>query len=104
MLQRLGLLTEADLDTFALYCQTFARWKHATRQLSKYGMVVQHPSGAIAHSPWLSIANKAQADATKLLVEFGCTPSSRSRVTVSKRPTANQDENKERFFGRPRSA
>lgn len=105
MLQRLGLLTEADLDTFGLYCQTFARWKHAQKQIALYGMVhVTEKTGSLQISPWLSIANKAQSECQKLLVEFGCTPSSRSRVTVSKRPSANQDADKERFFGRNRSA
>lgn len=104
MLERLGLLTEADLDTLALYCQTFSRWKQAQRQLARLGMVVQTSTGVIQINPWMSISNKAQSECQRLLIEFGCTPSSRSRVTVAKRPSATPDEKKERFFGRPRPA
>lgn len=104
MLQRLGLLTEADLDAFCLYCQTFARWKEAEKKLLQFGMVVKSNSnnGFPIVSPYLAISNKAQQQCTKMLVEFGLTPSSRSRVTVTKTPAANKQ--KERFFGRPRSA
>jgi len=99
MLQRLGLLTEADLDAFCLYCQTFARWKEAEKKLLQFGMVVKSNSnnGFPVLSPYLQISNKAQAQATKMLIEFGLTPSSRSRVTVSKKQKV--DKQKERFFG-----
>jgi P27 family predicted phage terminase small subunit len=99
MLQRLGLLTEADLDAFCLYCQTFARWKAAEKKLLEFGMVVKSTShnGFPIVSPYLQIANKAQQQATKMLIEFGLTPSSRSRVTVVK--PSRVDKQKERFFG-----
>lgn len=107
MLERLGLLTEADLDAFAVYCQTFARWKHAEKQLLDHGMVVLSSSnnGYPIISPWLAISNKAQAQATRMLIEFGLTPSARSRVAAAKSPSSKKhNEKKERFFGRPRSA
>ncbi len=100
MLHRLGLLTEADLDALVLYCVTFARWKQAEKQLRKYGLLVTakgNPYPMI--SPYLSIANKAQAQCRALLLEFGCTPVSRTRVHVPKAPTA--DARRDRFFGAP---
>jgi P27 family predicted phage terminase small subunit len=99
MLQRLGLLTEADLDAFCLYCQTFARWKDAEQKLLESGLVVPSNScnGFPIISPYLQISNKAQAQAMKMLVEFGLTPSARSRVTAAKK--AAPDKKKERFFG-----
>jgi phage terminase small subunit len=36
-LQRLGLLTEVDLDALTLYCATFARWKTAEREIQQRG-------------------------------------------------------------------
>lgn len=50
----------------------------------KYGTVVKSPSGYPIQSPYLAIANKAHEQMTKLLAEFGMTPSSRSRCMVAK--------------------
>jgi phage terminase small subunit len=50
--------------------------------------VIKAPSGYPIASPYLSIANTAMAQMTRLLVEFGMTPSSRSRVAVSPPPAA----------------
>jgi P27 family predicted phage terminase small subunit len=88
MLQRLGLLTEADLDAFCLYCQAFARWKAAEKKLLEFGMVIKSSShnGFPIVSPYLQIASKAQQQATRMLIEFGLTPSSRSRVSFAVKP------------------
>ncbi len=98
MLHRLGLLTEADLDGLVMYCATFARWKTAERELRRFGMIVsskQYPYPII--SPWLIIANKSQQQCRAMLLEFGLTPVSRSRVHVPKKQTP--DAQRERFFG-----
>lgn len=85
-----GVLTQMDAQALGLYCEAFARWKHANEQVVKFGSVVKAPSGYPVQSPYLSIANKAFEQMTKLLVEFGMTPSSRSRVTgAPKKPEKN---------------
>ena len=50
-------------------------------------------------SPFLSISTKAQTQCRAMLIEFGLTPVSRSRVHVAKPDAA--DAQKERFFGGP---
>jgi phage terminase small subunit len=50
----------------------------------KFGLVVKAQSGFPVQSPYLSIANQQSDRMLRLLIEFGCTPSSRSRVTVTK--------------------
>jgi P27 family predicted phage terminase small subunit len=75
------LLASIDAAALALYCEAFARWRHASDQVAKFGPVVKAPSGYPVQSPYLSIANKAHEQMVKLLVEFGMTPSSRSRVS-----------------------
>jgi P27 family predicted phage terminase small subunit len=77
-----GLLTEIDGAALALYCQAWARWIEAEGNLVRYGTVIKAPSGYPIASPYLSIANTAMAQMTRLLVEFGMSPSSRSRVAV----------------------
>ncbi|TCG08368.1 terminase [Paraburkholderia steynii] len=85
-----GVLTAVDTTALALYCEAFARWRYATDQVTKYGSVVKTPNGFPVQSPFLAIANKAHEQMTKLLVEFGMTPSSRTRV--SKAPDDTPDE------------
>jgi P27 family predicted phage terminase small subunit len=69
-----GLMTEIDGAALALYCQAWARWIEAERNLVRYGVVVKSPSGFPMQSPYLAVANKAMEQMTRLLVEFGVSP------------------------------
>jgi P27 family predicted phage terminase small subunit len=79
-------MTEIDGAALAIYCQAWARWIEAEQNLVRYGVVVKSPSGFPMQSPFLTIANKAMEQMTRLLVEFGMSPSSRTRVTAVPRP------------------
>jgi P27 family predicted phage terminase small subunit len=79
-------MTDIDGAALAAYCQAWARWVEAEENLVKYGVVIKAPSGFPIQSPYLAIANKAMDQMTRLLVEFGMSPSSRSRVTPAERP------------------
>ena len=57
--------------------------RRAEAKLDEFGIVVKTPSGYLQQSPYLSIANKAMEQMTRLLVEFGMSPASRSRVSAS---------------------
>ena len=95
-LQKLGLMTEIDGPALALYCQTWERWREAEDKVREFGMVLMvggtptvQPDGSVKRmgasleiSPYLSVATKAMSQMVKLLVEFGMTPSSRSKVKV----------------------
>jgi len=48
--------------------------------------VIKSPSGFPIQSPYLAIANKAMDQMTKLLTEFGMSPSSRTCVAVAPQP------------------
>lgn len=94
-LHKLGLLTEIDGAALAAYCQAYGRWVEAERNIKKYGMVLRSPDkGWPVQSPYLAIANKALEQMHKYLTEFGMTPSSRSRIVVSK-----QDRNDDSILG-----
>ena len=77
------LVTEIDAGALALYCTAWARWIEAEGNLVRYGTVIKAPSGYPIASPYLAIANKAMDQMARLLVEFGMSPSSRSRVAVA---------------------
>jgi len=81
-----GLVTDIDAAALALYCQAWARWVEAEGNLVRFGVVIKSPSGFPIQSPYLAIANKAMEQMAKLLVEFGMSPSSRTRVAVAPRP------------------
>ncbi len=81
-----GLVTEIDTAALALFCQSWARWVEAEANLSRFGVVIKSPSGFPIQSPYLAIANKAMEQMTRLLTEFGMSPSSRARVTVAPLP------------------
>lgn len=91
-LEACGVLTQIDAPALALYCETFARWRQATAKVLELGMMVRAPSGYPVQSPYLSIANKAQDQMLKILVEFGMTPSSRTRVSAADIDTTTQDK------------
>ena len=79
-LRGMQLLTSADADAIALYCDTYCRWQDATKHLSEEGMIVHTENGFPIQSPYLGIANKCMAQMQKLLIEFGMTPAARSRI------------------------
>ncbi len=81
-LHPLGLLTNIDLTALAAYCSTYSIWLDAQSQIQKHGVLIKAQSGFPMQSPYLQISNKAMSEIRKWLIEFGMTPSSRSRVEV----------------------
>jgi len=86
ILHRLGLLTEIDTDALATYCQTWARWREADAQIRRYGMVIKGKGGYPVISPFVAVANRAMAHMRSFLIEFGMTPSARTRVKTDPGP------------------
>ena len=92
VLKNMGLLTLADRSALAAYCVAYSRWVEAERMVKKFGMVVKTPEkGFPMKSPWLSIAEQSLETMRKFMVEFGLTPSSRSRIRVPDN-AGNMDE------------
>ncbi|MFM0263114.1 phage terminase small subunit P27 family [Paraburkholderia sediminicola] len=83
-LRAAGLLTALDAIALGLYCEAFARWQYANEQIVKLGPVVKGAAGYSVKSPFVAVANTAYEQMTRMLCEFGMTPSSRSRVTAMK--------------------
>ena len=77
-------MTALDTTALALYCEAFVTWKDASDKVVKHGAVIKGAAGYPVKSPYLRIANRAYDQMTRMLAEFGMTPSSRSRCTVTK--------------------
>lgn len=104
-LERYGLISKLDRASLALYCQAYARWVWAERQLQRAqvlaaekaaeaeargevyaggdGYTVATPGGHMTYSPHWVIANKAMEQVNRFLAEFGLSPASRNRVNPS---------------------
>jgi P27 family predicted phage terminase small subunit len=82
-LRAAGLLTALDATALGLYCEAFVLWKDANDKIVKFGPVVKGAAGYPVRSPFLTIANQQSELMLRILVEFGMTPSSRSRVTAT---------------------
>ena len=85
VLQDMGLLSLADQAALAAYCVVYSRWVTAERQVQRLGTIVKSPQKNFPmKSPYLTVADQALETMRKFMVEFGLTPSSRSRIRVPK--------------------
>lgn len=85
-LAKLGLISQIDRAAFAVYCQAYGRWVHAERAIQAAGdkgLITTTPNGFQQMGAWLVISKQAVEQMKVFLIEFGMTPSSRSRVTPS---------------------
>ncbi len=83
VLEEMGVLTPADRAALAAYCTAYSRWVTAERQVQRLGTIVKSPlKNFPMKSPYLTVADQALETMRKFMVEFGLTPSSRSRIRV----------------------
>ena len=80
-LSALGVLAEIDRAALAAYCQVWARWAKAEADVNERGEVTFTEKGYEIQNPYLAVANKCLKQMREYLVEFGMTPSSRSRIS-----------------------
>ena len=92
LLTGLGMVSDLDRAGLAAYCQAWGRWVEAEESLRKCGLVVKSPNGYLMQSPFLAIANKAMEQMKALLIEFGMTPASRTRVHADLPPEEDEFE------------
>ena len=82
----LGLYTEIDKAALAIYCQTRGRWVIAEGKCDEQGEILTTDKGYNYQNPWRHEANKAQDLMRRMMVEFGMTPSARSRINMPGEP------------------
>ncbi len=100
-LEGLGLLTRIDRAALAVYCQAWGRWVDAERQLvaeGSEGLTVVTPSGFQRPSVWLVISERAVEQMHKFLIEFGMTPSSRTRLGRSPKLSLFPEDSASSYF------
>ncbi|MBE3589874.1 MAG: phage terminase small subunit P27 family [Firmicutes bacterium] len=92
-LERLGLLTEADADTFGAYCEAWSRYVDACRRLRR--VLRTNPEDAVSIRKAEVSVEKAEHSMRLLAMEFGLSPAARSRIDL---PPQDEDDDFERFL------
>ena len=95
-----GIAGDTDAVALELLCTAYANYLDATEKVAQHGAVwIDKGEGKIpkfCYAPYWAVANKEWEKVRAMLVEFGMTPSSRSKI--SKQPQ-NTDDVEKRYFG-----
>lgn len=90
-LHAMGLLTQADRAALAAYCQCWSDWRSAVEAIREHGRTFSTEKGEIRQRPEVALGQKALTLLKSYLVEFGLTPSSRTRISVPVKPLESLD-------------
>ena len=103
LLDAADIVTKLDRAALAMYCAAWDEYCEADklvaeqRKLTGVGVVLQGQTGGYYINPAVNLRTSAWNKVMKAAVEFGLTPSSRSRVSVpDSRP--KEKDGKGRFF------
>jgi P27 family predicted phage terminase small subunit len=84
-LERMGLLTTVDRAALTGYCEAYARYVKAAKEIQKgftYEYYTEDYQKKLAKKPECDIARDALNQVKAFCIEFGLTPSSRGKMTV----------------------
>ena len=84
-----GLLRRLDATVLVTFVVAASLHAEAARSITEFGTVVKMGGRQFARSPYVSVLNQAAATMLKAASELGFSPSSRSRVNVTKRRKPN---------------
>lgn len=90
-LEAAGILTPADVEMLATYCEAWAEYQEALLGIEEDGLIYINARGEPRAHPWARLRDAAWSRCLRLAVEFGMTPSSRSRVSTDKPKEAEED-------------
>lgn len=89
-LDDLGLLAGIDRANLEAYCGWYETWRQARADVARHGMTFKAVSGQRKKNPAAQIMSDASREMRKFAVEFGMTPSSRTRVAPDMKKPAGQ--------------
>lgn len=85
----MGLISNIDMAALSAYCSAFEAFVEAHKQLKV--LVGKTTNGNVVQNPFLSIQNRQLEIMHKFLIEFGMTPSSRTRLGTGQ-PKKDKDD------------
>lgn len=86
-----GLITEADLAAFAIYCQAYSDYSRLTLQIRCDGESVKDKFDSVKKHPLLSAKSQAYLTMSEMLKQFGFTPNARQKIAAQVN-SENRDE------------
>lgn len=103
LLQSVRVMTRADVEALARYCDTYEWWLATREKLRKEGDTypILNDKGDIkyiAQRPEVSIAHKLAVQLRQLEQDFGLNPSARASLNVET-PKQKDDDEDARMFG-----
>ena len=104
LLQAVKVMTDADVEALARYCDTYEWWLATRATLRKEGDTypILNDGGEIkyiAQRPEVSIAHKLATQLRQLEQDFGLNPSARTSLHVQKPKAQGDDEANAILFG-----
>lgn len=92
-LDEMGVLTTADGHALAALVAAYVDWREASDELRQHGLTYERISdrggSAIVARPEVAIRSDAWKRYKSMLLEFGLTPGSRSRVSATQKRKKN---------------
>ena len=103
LLQAVRVMTRADIEALARYCDTYEWWLATRAKLKKEGDTypILNDKGEIkyiAQRPEVSIANKLAVQLRQLESDFGLSPAARTSLKVE--PDAKEESTLSKFLAR----
>lgn len=97
LLQAVRVMTRADVEALARYCDTYEWWLATRAKLRKEGDTypILNDKGEvkyIAQRPEVSIAHKLATQLRQLEQDFGMNPSSRTGLNIEPQQEENDDD------------
>jgi P27 family predicted phage terminase small subunit len=96
ILERMGVLTEADGAALMLYCEAYGKWLRARGEVQRRGLLIEvtrtvtskrgatiETTAQVKTNPAVMIEIQMARLMKELLIEFGLTPSARSRIRTN---------------------
>jgi P27 family predicted phage terminase small subunit len=107
LLQAVKVMTRADIEALARYCDTYEWWLATRAKLKKEGDTypILNDKGEvkyIAQRPEVSIANKLATQLRQLESDFGLSPAARTSLKVE--PDAKEESVLNKFLARRQKA
>jgi P27 family predicted phage terminase small subunit len=84
-LRVIGIIAAIERSALIALCQHWSRYVDAHQHIRTEGMVIPGEKGPIIN-PYLMVADQAFKNCKTLWVEFGLTPSSRSKISAIPKP------------------
>lgn len=91
-LYRLNLLTVIDKTALTQYCFTYQSWIECVRTIRRKGFWLKDIKGRMIQNPAVKESIELSKHMKTYLVEFGMTPSSRSRLDTEKLKTEKSSD------------